>query len=1156
MRKITLLYIPIILLFTAVVGHANYTGQWVSVTVSNTTLETEANYTLEATNPNSTGNATSNSYVPAGETVEVTFPAGFVLSTVSGGTVNGTAITSVFTTTATTISFETPVAIAKNETFTIILNDITNHNEDGCYALSMAIDNETGTQNLFSTGENSQFALGDGLCYCTSNASSTSYSYISNVTFNTIDNSSSGCVDYTDFTNISTIIAPTTSHELTITKYNDCTGTTQHTGRFSAWIDWNRNGVFEADEQVLSDESASHGPITVTVEVPVDAAIGTTRMRCIFREGTTAPPACGEYSTWGETEDYSIVIDELNPCTGTPDPGTTSIDPNTGCEGQGVKLSSADADLNEGLTYQWQQSTDGGTTWSDIGPSMDITPSDYTDYPSESSSYRLHAFCVNSGESSVSNVVEYTLDTGGLTEKNWIGSGAGGTGTDFNEASNWDPAGVPSPCDSIRIILNGGVTITMSDDAVVGAMVYTVSGNNLGVLDFVSNYTLTINGTTTINAVNNNSEARIRLRRGGIYHRGDCVYHTTGDGITYVRADGGSPGFIHLAANLTVGSRGRTAAGVEPLIIFDGEDEQSWILNNTSTYFLGESVVFGRDNSPVVVLGGSGTYTEYSVYDGNVEINNNTIVKGMNLPIDRLTGTGTFFMDSGSKLELNYEHDMPAPYTYNLDANSTVEYLGVSTAQSVNGITYGHLISGGSGTKTAAANMIIAGNFLIRDGSNYAGSTRTHNLAGNFTNDGVFTQGTSTFIMDGTNPQVIAGTSITTFHNLTINHTSTGVTLNQQANVNNHLALTNGVVFTSGANFLQINDGATSDEGSDASHVDGPMRKIGGTDFVFPSGNQSVWARIAVRNLTANSTFEARYIHEPAPNPEDIDVNADFFYVSKVEHWILDRISGGNADVDLHWESAARSGITGPETDLRVARFDAADAEWKDEGNTANDGLDPGWVRSGTVDTFSPFTFASITEDLAVNPLPIDLLNFNVSKGSSGDVVNITWETGSELNNDYFTIERSKDGINFDPIARIEGAGNSTTRIRYQDVDRNPNAGVNYYRLKQTDYDDRYSYSEAKSVNINSSVISDITLYPNPVSSTLEMNFELSQSGNYQLKIVDITGRLIHTESVSFNKGRNRHQVDVRNLGDGIYFLSITNANTDDALKVRKFIKQ
>jgi len=164
--------------------------------------------------------------------------------------------------------------------------------------------------------------------YCPSGATNTTFSSITNVTFNTINNSSSDCASYTDFTSISTSVIKTFSYNLTIQKGTTCnTGT--YTGRFAAWIDWNNDGDFnDAGELVLSDAAASNGPITVSVTVPAGAVSGTTRMRCIFREGATAPPSCGTYTSWGETEDYTINIIPNNPCVvPTVQPTALSLTP-------------------------------------------------------------------------------------------------------------------------------------------------------------------------------------------------------------------------------------------------------------------------------------------------------------------------------------------------------------------------------------------------------------------------------------------------------------------------------------------------------------------------------------------------------------------------------------------------------------------------------------------------------------------------------------------------------------------------------------------------------------------------------------------------------------------------------------------------------------
>ena len=223
--------------------------------------------------------------------------------------------------------------------------------------------NATATENVWVD----DIRIFTGNDYCLSYATTTTYSYISNVTFNTINNSSTGCANYTDFTNIITTVSPGSSYNLTITKINDCTGSTPYTGRFAAWIDWNNDGDFaDAGEQVLSDGAASDGPVTALVTVPAGATIGTTRMRCIFREGATAPPVCGSYTTWGETEDYSVNI------CGAATPTAPTTTGASRCGAGSVTLSASGAGAGE--NYKWYDALTIGTLLQTNGATY-VTPS-------------------------------------------------------------------------------------------------------------------------------------------------------------------------------------------------------------------------------------------------------------------------------------------------------------------------------------------------------------------------------------------------------------------------------------------------------------------------------------------------------------------------------------------------------------------------------------------------------------------------------------------------------------------------------------------------------------------------------------------------------------------------------------------------------------
>jgi hypothetical protein len=185
-------------------------------------------------------------------------------------------------------------------------------------------------------------------------------------------------------------------------------------------------------------------------------------------------------------------------------------------------------------------------------------------------------------------------------------------------------------------------------------------------------------------------------------------------------------------------------------------------------------------------------------------------------------------------------------------------------------------------------------------------------------------------------------------------------------------------------------------------------------------------------------------------------------------------------------------------------------------------------------------TIASV--DSANTPLPIELISFSAKQ--SGDKVNINWKTATETNNDYFTIERSADGYQFDAIASIEGAGNSSTANNYEIIDHYPINGINYYRLRQTDYDGKFSYSQVVFVNMNKA--SDIRISPNPTDGIIRIEGE---NINFEdISIFNSLGQNVKFK-VSLSEDSDDYMIlNLDKLPKGIYFIR-TQSNV---LKVYK----
>ena len=171
---------------------------------------------------------------------------------------------------------------------------------------------------------------------------------------------------------------------------------------------------------------------------------------------------------------------------------------------------------------------------------------------------------------------------------------------------------------------------------------------------------------------------------------------------------------------------------------------------------------------------------------------------------------------------------------------------------------------------------------------------------------------------------------------------------------------------------------------------------------------------------------------------------------------------------------------------------------------------------------------------ITYDPLPIELLSFNAYFDPIQKSVLLNWETASELNNDYFTIERSEDGFVWNELKKIQGAGTSSEAITYSTIDHQPFFGISYYRLKQTDFDGKFEYFDAKSINHSRS------------STEIHVNQQLIIINELvdQLHIYNLNGQLIAQQN---NVGPNYQAPD---LPTGIYILKMLANNKMQSKKV------
>jgi hypothetical protein len=179
--------------------------------------------------------------------------------------------------------------------------------------------------------------------------------------------------------------------------------------------------------------------------------------------------------------------------------------------------------------------------------------------------------------------------------------------------------------------------------------------------------------------------------------------------------------------------------------------------------------------------------------------------------------------------------------------------------------------------------------------------------------------------------------------------------------------------------------------------------------------------------------------------------------------------------------------------------------------------------------------------------LPVELTAFTAKK--QGNNIQLNWATASEENNDFFTIEKSLDGENFKAIGTKAGAGNSLEAKEYSFIDTKPANGANYYRLKQTDFDGQFTYSEVVSVDFKTKV--QATIFPNPTSERLTINTETQDVVN--IRIFNVNGQMIYQNT---QRIENQTEINLSELTVGTYFLMITNDATQATIYSSTFVKK
>ena len=178
--------------------------------------------------------------------------------------------------------------------------------------------------------------------------------------------------------------------------------------------------------------------------------------------------------------------------------------------------------------------------------------------------------------------------------------------------------------------------------------------------------------------------------------------------------------------------------------------------------------------------------------------------------------------------------------------------------------------------------------------------------------------------------------------------------------------------------------------------------------------------------------------------------------------------------------------------------------------------------------------------------LPIALKSFIVNCENGNN--QLQWVTLSELNNDYFIIEKSEDAFNWVSIGTLKGAGNSHTEIIYNFTDSNSSDLNNYYRITQFDYEGKFERFPIRQSSCNKTVGNRMIAYPNPASNFLKLDiFSAQNVSNAIIEIISTNGQIVYSEKLKIEKGNLIQNIDLSEIPSGLYLIQLNTVLGDFA---------
>ncbi len=426
-----------------------------------------------------------------------------------------------------------------------------------------------------------------------------------------------------------------------------------------------------------------------------------------------------------------------------------------------------------------------------------------------------------------------------------------------------------------------------------------------------------------------------------------------------------------------------------------------------------------------------------------------------------------------------------------------------------------------------------------------------------------FLDGTGTVTLNSGESQYITGTQKTSFYNLTINNSGVGVIMEQNADVINNLTMTNGDLdLLNSIVDLSITGTILTEIEANRIKVGNVMTNTGTIQTTKTINNVTNYnpANIGVEITTDQNLGSITIIRGHQRQQGTGTYTANYSIARYVDIPGISELDGSNVNLKMYYWDAELDPTDHP-SEANLIEYHSVTQSgttwWTPLAGAINTATNLSTPANNPYGTYiygiaHPFIVFNDRFTLSSDnaPLPVELLNFDAQwKDNTYTNVELEWQTASEINNDYFEIQRSRDAacyvstynpLNWEIIATVNGNGNTNQTISYLEYDNAPYKNTtSYYRLKQVDFNGNYTYSDIKCVYPSVDVIEIISIYPNPADK--EITFELisTQDTKVNIYIIDNLGRKIIHKKSNIYKGSNILKIDISNLCAASYILHI-----------------